>query len=123
MGAGDGLQLFNVRSGMLFHVGPARGDNGAVNGDIIWAGDFDVGGGVCVVVWLDVRGNGVAEVEVGPADAGRGVVAGVERGRATEDDGDDRVPRQQAGRLASSRLASSRGSADGSHRQRTGQRG
>ena len=93
----EGLHLPHARAAVLLRISPARRDDLLVDGVVVWARQVDVWRGIRVVVGLDMGGDGAFELEVGLADARGGVVAGVERGRTSEEDGEDGIPGQQPG--------------------------
>ena len=89
-----GIELGLCDSGLRVCQG---GSNGLLVDDmIVRLREVDVGGGVGGIVRFDMGQNGLLDLEVGFADAGRRLVAFLERGGAAEENGEDGVPGQES---------------------------
>jgi len=82
-----GLSLLQSRRAVAFGERPGGREHRAVDLLVVRLDGGDVGGRVRCVIWLDMRGEERAQVEVGRAKWGRGLSEVGRRGRTAEEEG------------------------------------
>lgn len=90
------LGLCDARCSVLGCIRPGGCQNLLVDRLIVWPSKLYIGSCVGIIVRLEMRRNGVFELEVWLADPRRIIAAFVEGGRTPEEDGQDGVPGEQA---------------------------
>lgn len=91
----ESLGLYNTRTAVLVGVRPSRRQDFLVSCLVVWPSKLHVRRSICVVVRLEVRRDGLLELEVGLADARRALGALFEGCGTTEEEGYDRIPGKQ----------------------------
>lgn len=89
------LSLLRPRGSMLDNISTSRREDVTVKCLVIRADEFDIGVDKLFIVWLSIGRNCILCLEIVLADKWRGIVTGFERGRASENDGEDSSPRRE----------------------------
>jgi len=93
---GIGLRLFQPRRTVPLRISPARRDDALVHRTVIWPRQVNVWCRVGVVIWLDAGDDNLLQSEVRLANARSVFVAIGERRWTSEQNRQDRVPRQKS---------------------------
>lgn len=96
VGLPNSLGLCKTGAAILGRICPCGREKPLIKGFVVRFGKLHIGSSVCVVVRLEVRRDGLLDLEVGLANPRRVIGALINRRRASEEDGQDRVPSQES---------------------------
>lgn len=86
------LGLGDARGSVFGGISPGRRQDPLVDGLVVRSRELDVRSSICVVIRLDMGRDSMLKLEVRFADPGRCIGAFFERGWASEENAQDRIP-------------------------------